>query len=65
MWMLVRMFLFLSKISSRLNNAVKADKNWNKVIYLVTDLVRRDLLFKLSFIFLKIFGFGINISKVR
>lgn len=54
MWMLVRMFLFLSKISSRLNNAVKADKNWNKVIYLVTDLVRRDLLFKLF-----------NISKVR
>ena len=41
---------FLSKISSRLNNAVKADKNWNKAIYLVTDLVRRELLFKLSFI---------------
>jgi len=55
---------FLSKISSRLNNAVKADKNWNKTIYLVTDLVRRDLLFKLSFIFLNIFGSGINISKV-
>ena len=41
---------FLSKISSRLNNAVRADMNRNKTIYLVTDLVRRDLLFKLSFI---------------
>lgn len=41
---------FLSKISSRLNNAVKAVMNRNKTIYLVTDLVRRDLLFKLSFI---------------
>ena len=41
---------FLSKISSRLNNAVKAGKNRNKAIYLVTDLVRRDLLFQLSFI---------------
>ena len=40
----------LSKISSRLNNAVRADMNRNKTIYLVTDLVRRDLLFKLSFI---------------
>ena len=40
----------LSKISSRLNNAVGADMNRNKTIYLVTDLVRRDLLFKLSFI---------------
>ena len=46
---------FLSKISSRLNNAVRADMNRNKTIYLVTDLVRRDLLFKLSFI-LKNFG---------
>lgn len=44
---------FLSKISSRLNNAVRADMNWNKTIYLVTDLVRRDLLFKLSFILKK------------
>ena len=41
---------FLSKISSRLNNAVRADMNRNKTIYLVTDLVRRDLLFRLSFI---------------
>ena len=41
---------FLSKISSRLNNAVRAVMNRNKTIYLVTDLVRRDLLFKLSFI---------------
>ena len=41
---------FLSKISSRLNNAVRADMNRNKTIYLVTDLVRRDLLFKRSFI---------------
>ena len=41
---------FLSKISSRLNNAVRADMNRNKTIYLVTDLVRRDLQFKLSFI---------------
>ena len=41
---------FSSKISSRLNNAVRADMNRNKTIYLVTDLVRRDLLFKLSFI---------------
>lgn len=41
---------FLSKISSRLNNAVRADMNRNKTVYLVTDLVRRDLLFKLSFI---------------
>ena len=41
---------FLSKISSRLNNAVRADMNRNKTIHLVTDLVRRDLLFKLSFI---------------
>ena len=41
---------FLSKISSRLNNALRADMNRNKTIYLVTDLVRRDLLFKLSFI---------------
>ena len=40
----------LSKISSRLNNAVRAVMNRNKTIYLVTDLVRRDLLFKLSFI---------------
>ena len=44
---------FLSKISSRLNNAVRADMNRNKTIYLVTDLVRRDLLFKLSFILKK------------
>ena len=41
---------FLSKISSRLNNAVRAVMNRNKTIYLVTDLVRRDLQFKLSFI---------------
>ena len=41
---------FLSKISSRLNNAVRADMNRNKTIYIVTDLVRRDLLFKRSFI---------------
>ena len=41
---------FLSKISSRLNNAVRAVMNRNKTIYLVTDLVRRDLLLKLSFI---------------
>ena len=40
---------FLSKISSRLNNAVRADMNRNKAIYFITDLVRRDLLFKLSF----------------
>lgn len=32
---------------SLLNNAVKADENWNAATYLVTDLVRRDL-FKLS-----------------
>lgn len=44
---------FLSKISSRLNNAVRADMNRNKTIYLVTDLVRRDLLFKRSFILKK------------
>lgn len=44
---------FLSKISSRLNNAVRAVMNRNKTIYLVTDLVRRDLLFKLSFILKK------------
>ena len=41
---------FLSKISSWLNNAVRADMNRNKAIYFITDLVRRDLLFKLSFI---------------
>ena len=41
---------FLSKISSRLNNAVRAVMNRNKTIYLLTDLVRRDLQFKLSFI---------------
>ena len=40
---------FLSKISSRLNNAVRAVMNRNKTIYLVTDLVRRDLLFKLFY----------------
>ena len=41
---------FLSKISSWLNNAVRADMNRNKAIYFITDFVRRDLLFKLSFI---------------